>query len=284
MQMLLNCLVTSWRIMREWTLENMTTLFCWNVRDFNISSHRRGFRYWLLNNTNLFGGIIETHVKQMKCDKLISQMLPGWLYEANYEFSELGKIWVVWHPSVKVVIIKKSLQMITCEVLLPEATSWILVSIVYAANTEDLRLNLWKEIDEVSIYNCNRMLPWIVLEDFNQTRHPNEHSTAVSQNVDRKTRAFRECLLEAGLDDLNYRGNLFTWWNKNPTKPVAKNSTASLLMSYGKKCFHRLTVSLVNLTSQIMLLVVWFYSLIPKRRNHHSSSTTSCSRMRTSYR
>lgn len=214
-----------------------TNLFCWNVRGFNISSHRRGFKYWLKNNNNLFGGIIETHVKQMKCNKLISQTLPGWLYETNYEFSELGKIWVVWHPSVKVVVIKKSLQMITCEVLLPDATSWILVSVVYAANFEDTRLQLWHEIEEVSVYNCNRLAPWIVLGDFNQTRHPNEHSTAETQNIDRKTREFRECLLSAGLDDLNYRGNLYTWWNKNPVKPVAKKLDRILVNELWEETF-----------------------------------------------
>ena len=58
---------------------------------------------------NLFGGIIETHVKQPKSCKLIAQTLPGWLFEDNYEFSDLRNIWVVWHPSVQVAVIRKSL-------------------------------------------------------------------------------------------------------------------------------------------------------------------------------
>lgn len=41
-------------------------------------------------------------------------------------------------------------------------------------------------------------------------------------NVDRRTRKFKKCLLEADLVDLNFRGNSFTWWNKRNVKPLAK--------------------------------------------------------------
>lgn len=119
-----------------------TQVFCWNVRGFNISSHRRGFKKWYKANRPIFGGVIETHVKQPKEKKFINDLLPGWLFEENYAFSELGKIWVLWDPSVQVVIVAKSLQMITCEVLLPNSQSWIVVSVVYAANEEDKRKEL----------------------------------------------------------------------------------------------------------------------------------------------
>lgn len=161
-------------------------------------------------------------MKHQKSQKFINQVLPGWLYEDNYEFSDLEKIWVVWHRSVKVNIIKKSLQMITCEVLLPDATSWILVSVVYASNFVDLRKDLWQEIKDTSDYCPTTDTPWMVMGDFNQIRHPMEHSTVANENVDRKTRDFRDCLLHSGLDDLIYRGSLFTWWNKNPLNSIAK--------------------------------------------------------------
>lgn len=64
--------------------------------------------------------------------------------------------------------------------------------------------------------------PWIVLVDFNQILHPNEHSKSVSLNVDKRTIEFRQCLLEVDLADLNFRNYTFTWWNKNKSKHVAK--------------------------------------------------------------
>lgn len=177
-------------------------------------------------------------LSSLKSCKLIAQTLPGWLFEDNYEFSDLRNIWVVWHPSVQVAVIRKSLQMITCEVLLlPDASVWILVSIIFASNSEDLRKELWKEIEEVAAYNEALATPWMVLGDFNQIRHPDEHSLAVSQNIDRKPRDFKECLLTAGLDDLTYRGNLFTWWNKNPIKPIAKKLDRILVIEVWEATF-----------------------------------------------
>lgn len=181
---------------------------------FNIRSHRSGFKKWLKYNKPIFGGIIETHVKQPKSMKFINDILPGWFLEENYGFSELGKIWVIWHPSVKVVVLAKSLQMITCEVLLPQETSWIVVSIVYASNHNDTRKELWKELAEMASVQVGNK-PWVVLEDFNQTLNPLEHSNAPSLNVDRRTREFRDCLLDSELSDLVYKGNTFTWWNKS---------------------------------------------------------------------
>lgn len=93
-------------------------------------------------NKNIFGGIIEIHVKQPKSSKFISEILPGWSYEDNYGFSELGKFWVVWKPSVKVNVIRKSLQMITCEVLLPDTRIWSVISVVYASNSKEERTTL----------------------------------------------------------------------------------------------------------------------------------------------
>lgn len=74
--------------------------------------------------------------------RFISELMHGWSLEDNYSFSNLGKIWVLWHHTVKVVIIAKSLQMITCEVMLPDMQEWIVVSIVYASNDEAERKDL----------------------------------------------------------------------------------------------------------------------------------------------
>lgn len=86
------------------------------MRDLNKLSHRSGLRNWCRKHSPLFGALLETHVKNLKIKKFTSELFPGWSYESNYEFSPLGKIWVVWHPSVLVTIISKSLQMITVEV------------------------------------------------------------------------------------------------------------------------------------------------------------------------
>lgn len=197
-------------------------IFCWNVRGFNKLAHRSGFKKWFFGNKPIFGGLLETHVKQPKNKKFIDDLLLGWSFEDNYEFSELGKIWILWHLSVKVNIISKSLQLVTCEVFLPSSPSSVVFSFVYAANVEELRKCLWEEI--VLLSSDPRIVgkPWSVMGDFNQVLNPSEHSTSDGFNVDRATREFRESLLNEELMDLSFMGSTFTWWNKRQLSPITK--------------------------------------------------------------
>nr|CAA66812.1 non-ltr retrotransposon reverse transcriptase-like protein [Arabidopsis thaliana] len=211
-----------------------TKLFCWNVRGFNISSHRRGFKKWFLLNKPLFGGLIETHVKQPKEKKFISNLLPGWSFVENYEFSVLGKIWVLWDPSVKVVVIGRSLQMITCELLLPDSPSWFVVSIVYASNEEGTRKELWNELVQLALSPVVVGRSWIVLGDFNQILNP---ESAINANIGRKIRAFRSCLLDSDLYDLVYKGSSYTWWNKCSSRPLAKKIDRILVNDHWNTLF-----------------------------------------------
>lgn len=200
-----------------------TDLFCWNVRGLNKYSHRSGLNKWIRKNNPLFGGLLETHVKQPKMGKFVSQIFPGWSATDNYGFSPLGKIWMVWHPSLLVTVITKSLQMITAEVTLPIAPqSKVVISVVYASNDPTDRKLLWAEVVALATTLELDMKPWLILGDFNQIRDPSEHSLPSTLNMDKRIRDFNDCLSEAKLDDLNYRGTTFTWWNKRKSSPLAK--------------------------------------------------------------
>ena len=199
-----------------------TEIFCWNVRGFNKTSHRRGFKKWFSRNNFTFGSLLETHVKQHKHQKFVNGLFPGWKSDANYGFSELGKIWIMWHPSVVVPVISKSLQMITCEVKFPEEADSVIVSFVYAANDETLRQAFWLEITNLADSPLLADKAWSVLGDFNQVLRPEENSATSTPNVDLQSRLFSQMLLDSSLADLNYRGFSFTWWNKRKSQPIAK--------------------------------------------------------------
>ena len=115
-----------------------TDFFGWKVCGFNIYNHRSGFKKWIKVNRPLFGGLIEAHVKKPKEQKFIRDVLPGWNFADNYDYSDLRKIWVVCHPTVRVTILETSLQMITADVLLPDSTGSIIVSLVYASNDDEV--------------------------------------------------------------------------------------------------------------------------------------------------
>lgn len=196
-------------------------LFCWNVRGFNKYGHRDGFKKWIKVNKPIFGGLIKTHVKQSKRKMFVNELLPNWCFEDNYSFSDLGKICILWHMSVTVSVVHKSLQMVTCDVTIPGQPPFF-VSIVYASNYHEDRKELWESMVNLGTSQLLTGKPWIVMGDFNQTLSPEEHSLYASARVDKRTRLFRDCLLEADLADLNSRGKTFTWWNKSKTAPIAK--------------------------------------------------------------
>ena len=199
-----------------------TDLFCWNVRGLNKLNHRSGLRKWYRKNYPLFGGLLETHVKQLKMNKFVSDLFPGWSSDENYGFSPLGKIWIVWHPSLIVNVVFKSLQMICAEVSWPSVSSKIFISVVYASNDVDEREGLWRELSSLAISLDLNSKPWLILGDFNQIRDPLEHSKPTTLNMDKRCRDFNQCLSDIDVEDLNFRGSTFTWWNKRNNSPVAK--------------------------------------------------------------
>ncbi|XP_018467689.2 uncharacterized protein LOC108839423 [Raphanus sativus] len=150
----------------------------------------------------------------------MNNILPNWSFASNYEFSDLGKIWIVWKPSVQVNIISKSLQMITCSVKLPFQTSEFVVSFIYASNCRKERRLLWSELEATSCSPQLCGLPWIVLGDFNEIISPAEHSRADLSTSTRGMRDFSECLQRCLLSDLHYSGISFTWSNSSVSKKL----------------------------------------------------------------
>lgn len=125
-------------------------------------------------------------------------------------------------PTVKVVVIAKSMQMITCQDLLPKTNVWMFISMVYASNDDNCRKDLWKEMEDMASDQRIVNQPWMLMGNFNQVLNPYEHSTNTNLNVNRRIMEFRNCLLVAEVFDMVYKGNIFTWWNKSKTLPVAK--------------------------------------------------------------
>lgn len=170
-------------------------------------------------------------------NKFISDLFPGWFSEDNYGFSPLGKIWIVWHPSLIVNVVFKSLQMICAEVSWPSHPTKIFISVIYASNDVDEREGLWLELTSLVTDLDLNSKPWLILGDFNQIREPLEHSNPPTLNMDRKTREFNQCLSDIEVDDFNFRGTKFTWWNKRKNSPVAKKLDRCLVNDDWYFCF-----------------------------------------------
>ncbi|XP_048604867.1 uncharacterized protein LOC125582291 [Brassica napus] len=120
-------------------------------------------------------------------------------------------------------------QMITVEVTWPSAQTSSFISVIYAANVAADRSILWSEINALAVSHSLDSKPWLVIGDFNQIRDPAEHSKVPTLNMDKNIRDFNQCLLVASLEDLNFRGTTFTWWNKRKLAPLAKKLDRALV-------------------------------------------------------
>ncbi|KAL1198665.1 putative ribonuclease H protein [Cardamine amara subsp. amara] len=199
----------------------MADIFCWNIRGFNDRVKRRSFKKWFRHNKPIFGSLIETRVKSHKSLKYVQSTFPGWNFADNYEFAELGRIWVVWDPKVKLAIFSKSSQMVTCVISLPHSLTEMVVSFVYAVNCKNGRQELWEELTRLALDPTISHKPWAVMGDFNQILHPMEKSnggTRITQGMAQ----FRDCVYQAGLFDIASRGKVYTWWNNQELNPIAK--------------------------------------------------------------
>lgn len=163
---------------------------------------------------------METHVQVIKSDSICSSILPGWSFHGNYDHSDLGRIWLVWHPTVSVRIISCSRQITTAIVKLPNVSCEVGVSCVYASNCRVERRLLWSELETCSVSHQLAGIPWIVFGDFNEIISPEEHSHADQFSSQRGMRDFKECLDRCSLFDLPYSGSSFTWSNGHVSKKL----------------------------------------------------------------
>lgn len=92
--------------------------FFWNIRGFDKSIKQEVVHNWSRNNNMQFGCLIETRVKERKAGKIINEVFAGWDSITNYDYHNLGRIWVVWKQSVRMSHVYKSSQIITCSVLM----------------------------------------------------------------------------------------------------------------------------------------------------------------------
>lgn len=168
---------------------------------------------------------------------IINRVFPGWHYECNYEFSDLGKIWLLWHPSVSVSVLQKSLQCISCSVKLPFVAVELAVTLVYASNGRKMRRELWSELTYLSAHALVASMPWTVVGDFNQILDASENSSASAVYSTRGMRDFLNCTVSAALSDLPWCGNSFTWSNNQGLTVISKKLDRILVNDAWLACF-----------------------------------------------
>ncbi|CDY54297.1 BnaC01g41960D [Brassica napus] len=151
----------------------------------------------------------------------MQKLCPGWCYTSNHASDEDGRIIIIWQHPVSIQVLEQSRQTLTCTVSLPSSITFTF-TVVYAANTEAERIELWVHLLNIQQTFSLLTSPWVVGGDFNQILHPSEHSSIRVNSLSASMIDFSDCLLQADLFDLRYQGVFHTWFNKQPASPITK--------------------------------------------------------------
>ncbi|XP_056162531.1 uncharacterized protein LOC130136281 [Syzygium oleosum] len=126
---------------------------------------------------------------------------------SNYEFSPLGRIWLGWDPKeIEMDLHYSSSQLIHAQTRLIHMDKTCMLTVVYGEHTFMNRRHLWADL--IRLASCD--IPWLVAGDFNAIRDSDDRVGSSTPWIP----AFddlKECLNQAGLEDLRYVGCRYTW-------------------------------------------------------------------------
>lgn len=150
--------------------------FFWNIRGFNKKKKQVVVQKWIREKEFMFGGLLETKVKEGRSERILSTVFQGWSMISNYEHNTLGRIWLVWRPDIRVTPFFKSGQLLTVSIC-TEGGEEFFYSIVYAYNTVEERKELWADLKLHQDSPIVRNKPWLIAGDFNETLDIEDHSS-----------------------------------------------------------------------------------------------------------
>ncbi|KAF6158173.1 hypothetical protein GIB67_014967 [Kingdonia uniflora] len=120
--------------------------FDWADRGLNDYVKQKEVRALIKKFNTPIVSLVETKVMEQNKDSIFNNIRPGWGLYTNYEHSQLGRIWLMWDPTVvSLTVIDKLDQAIFAEATLPDGQQFC-VTIVYGSNSSAGRLHLWDRI------------------------------------------------------------------------------------------------------------------------------------------
>ncbi|XP_050229569.1 uncharacterized protein LOC126678717 [Mercurialis annua] len=184
-------------------------ILSWNIRGMNEPLKQAEVRRLLAKNDISLAGIIETRVRRLNKDSVWKNMkLYDWNLIENYEFSDLGKIWIIYNKTrIKVLKIDSSDQFVHCKVEYDNHEfDW---TIIYGANQLMDRQILWQKLVQMSSQITG---PWMIQGDFNAVMGENDRCGGNELDSNHASE-LKDCINNSGLVELRSIGCLYTWSN-----------------------------------------------------------------------
>ncbi|GAV62213.1 LOW QUALITY PROTEIN: Exo_endo_phos domain-containing protein/DUF4283 domain-containing protein, partial [Cephalotus follicularis] len=189
----------------------MISCASWNIRGLNHPLKQEEVSRFILMNKVAICGLFESRTAVDNVRKIAQRMCKKWNWATNHAFSPLGRIWVMWDPSIiNFEVALMTDQAIHGKAVLSNVTV-VRLSFVYCLCDYRSRRDLWKDL----IYNSHiaASVPWLILGDFNVSRFPQDQLNGPPR-FSKAMSEFNECLKVIEVDDLRSVGHFFTWSNK----------------------------------------------------------------------
>ncbi|XP_021737344.1 uncharacterized protein LOC110703873 [Chenopodium quinoa] len=182
----------------------------WNVQ----GAGSREFMFALkeiirVNKPNVIA-LVETHIGGAQAERIANIIRYNGHTRVDAQGFSSG-IWVYWRRElVTVEPIHKHNQFITIEIKRVDGVPWYFTA-VYGSPDPSKRQELWRELKD---YAANHNVPWMLAEDFNDTRFRWERSSYCVETSRRAAR-FNEWVEDVGLLEIEFSGASHTWSRGN---------------------------------------------------------------------
>ncbi|XP_050207686.1 uncharacterized protein LOC126657101 [Mercurialis annua] len=180
----------------------------WNVRGLNDSLKQAEVQKLLVNKKIMFARLLETGVGKINFERIWKKLnLQGWKVIENYDFSDIGRIWVVYNSKITVDVLYKSDQLIHCKVTKGDCMFYW--SAIYEANDIKDRQSLWLSLNSIARSIDNS---WAIQGDFNAVMSDKDRCGGNSLDLNHATE-MANCMAMIWLVELRSIGWFYTWSN-----------------------------------------------------------------------
>lgn len=180
-------------------------IVAWNVRGINdpLKQKRVVDRVKFIKAN--FVCMLETRVKENKCQAIFDRHFKGWRMFNNYSYATNGRIWFLWSGQMQVDMIACTDQCITCTI--STTLEEFALSAIYGSNEGVERRRLWAHLNSLQGIIANKA--WLLTGDFNVIAHPSECSRFDgNQGLSSNIREFTACMQNLAVFDHVYSGPL----------------------------------------------------------------------------
>ncbi|GAV80064.1 Exo_endo_phos domain-containing protein, partial [Cephalotus follicularis] len=202
----------------------------WNIRGLNNPLKQEEVGQFILSNKVAICSLFETKTLEVRVQQIVHRMCKNWEYTTNHAFTEQGRIWVVWDPSIlKFEVTLTTDQAVYGKVVLGNGTI-VHLSFIYGLCDHRSRRDLWKDL----IFNSQRVAtaPWLILGDFNVSRHPQDQLNGPPR-VTKAMNEFNNCLNAMEVDNIKSVGRFFTRFNKREGNSAVNKKLDHVLGNWG---------------------------------------------------